>query len=130
MAQQRLYEAEADEEVKHLEKRNSDIALYEINQEFESQRLQLQQANQWADQAQNKIRLYRDLEARNRLFREIEELRKIVAKKQIDRDKQELMNCLCIKGRNLTTVSQLLTQIQDLQNKEKMFVGCERILRS
>ena len=33
-------------EVKHWEKRNSDIALYEINQEFESQRLQLQQANQ------------------------------------------------------------------------------------
>ena len=46
LAQPRLYEAEADVEVKHWEKRNSDIALYDINQEFESQRLQLQQANQ------------------------------------------------------------------------------------
>ena len=44
LAQQRLYEAEADVEVKHWEKRNSDIALYEVNQEFESQRLQQQQA--------------------------------------------------------------------------------------
>ena len=29
-----------------------EIALYEINLEFESQRLQLQHANRWADQAQ------------------------------------------------------------------------------
>ena len=47
-----LYEAEADVEVKHWERRDSDIALYEIHQEFASQRFQLQQANQWADQAQ------------------------------------------------------------------------------
>ena len=47
LAQQRLYGAEADVEVKHWEKRNSDIALREINQECESQRLQLQQAKQW-----------------------------------------------------------------------------------
>ena len=40
LAQQRLYEAEADVEEK-----------FGCNQEFESQRLQLQQANQWADQA-------------------------------------------------------------------------------
>ena len=52
LAEQRLYEAEADVEVKHWGKRNSDTALYEINQEFESQRLQLQQANQRTDQAQ------------------------------------------------------------------------------
>ena len=52
MAQQRLFEAEADVEVTHWEKRQSDISLYGINQEFESQRLQLQQANHWADQAQ------------------------------------------------------------------------------
>ena len=52
MAQQRLHEAEADVEVKHWEKRDSDIALYEINQEFESQRSQPEQANQSADQAQ------------------------------------------------------------------------------
>ena len=51
LVQQRFYEAVADLEVKHWEKRNSDVALHEIIQEFESQRLQLQQPNQWADQA-------------------------------------------------------------------------------
>ena len=40
LALQRLHEAEADVEVKLWEERNSDIALHEINQEFESQRLQ------------------------------------------------------------------------------------------
>ena len=54
LAQQRLYQAEADVEVKHWEKRNPDIALFEMKQEYESQRLQLQQANQWADQSQKR----------------------------------------------------------------------------
>ena len=45
---------------------NTDIALHEINQEFESQRLQLQQANQGADQARrHKISLYGELEMKN-----------------------------------------------------------------
>ena len=82
-AQQRFF---ADVKVKHWEKRNSDVALYEINQEFESQRLQLQHASQWADQVQgDKISLYGELEMRNRLFREnqakncqdIEEMKRI-----------------------------------------------------
>ena len=38
--------------VSNWEKRNSDIALCDTHQELESQRLQLQQASQWADQAQ------------------------------------------------------------------------------
>ena len=38
LAQQRFFEAEADVVVNHWEKRNSDIALYEVNQEFKSQR--------------------------------------------------------------------------------------------
>ena len=60
LAQQRFFEAE-----------DADIALHEIDQEFESQRLQLQQANQWADQAQiDKTGLYGELEMRNRVFRE------------------------------------------------------------
>ena len=54
LAQPRLDEAEAEVEIKNSEKRDSDIALYEINQEFASQRLQLRAANQWADQAQKK----------------------------------------------------------------------------
>ena len=97
-------------EVKHWEKRNSDVALYEVNQ-FGSHRFQPPQANRWADQAQrDKISWYGELELRNRLFQEsqandcqeIEELRrKYFSKKQIEQGKQELMSCLCIKRRIL-----------------------------
>ena len=45
LAQQRLYEAESDVEVKQWKRRNSDTAHFEINHEFESQRSQLQQAD-------------------------------------------------------------------------------------
>ena len=38
LAQQRLHEAEVDVEVKHLEKKNSGMALCEVSQQFESQR--------------------------------------------------------------------------------------------
>ena len=54
----------------------------------------------------DKISLYGELELRSRLFQEdhardcqeVEELEEIVAKKKIEQDKQELMNCPCIKG--------------------------------
>ena len=49
LAQQRFHEAEAQVEIVNWETRDSDTALYEINQEFESRRLQLQQTNHWAD---------------------------------------------------------------------------------
>ena len=52
MAQQKLYEAEAEVEARNWEKRNSDSAFHEINQKFESQRFQLHQASRWADQVQ------------------------------------------------------------------------------
>ena len=53
-AQKRLSEAEAEAgmDMRNWEQRNADIALYEIKRELESQRLELYQANQWADQAQ------------------------------------------------------------------------------
>ena len=38
MAEQKLCEAEAKVEARNWEKRNSDVAFHEINQEFESQR--------------------------------------------------------------------------------------------
>ena len=52
MAQQKMYEAEAEVQARNWEKRNSDIAFQEINPEFESQRFQLHQGSRWADQAQ------------------------------------------------------------------------------
>ena len=39
-------------DIRNWERRNSDIALYETIRELESQRLELYQANEWADQAQ------------------------------------------------------------------------------
>ena len=86
MAQQKLYEAEAEVDMRNWSRRNSDFAFLEINQEFESQRFQLHQASRWADQVQrDKISMYVESELRNRLFQEdhardcqeIEELRRI-----------------------------------------------------
>ena len=99
--------AEAEVEARNWEKRNSDIAFQEINQEFQSQRFQLQQASRWADQAQrNKISLYGELELRNGLFREdhsrdhqkIKELRRIFCE-NASRARQARSDelCLCIK---------------------------------
>ena len=48
----KLSEAEAEMDTRNWEQRNADIALYETNRELESQRLELYQANKWADQAQ------------------------------------------------------------------------------
>ena len=71
MAQQKLYEAEAEVDMRNWSRRNSDFAFLEINQEFESQRFQLHQASRWADQAQrDKISMYVESELRNRLFQE------------------------------------------------------------
>ena len=126
MAQPKVYEAEAKVEAKYCEKKNLDIALREINQEFESQRFQLQQANRWADQAQrDKISLYGELELRNRVFQEyhvrdcqeIEELRRICCEEK-DRARQARIGELSVhQERNPPTVSQLLAQIRDVQNK-------------
>ena len=122
MAQQKFYEVGA----RNWEKRNSDMAFQEINQEFESQRFQLHQSNRWADQAQrDKISLYGELELRNRLFQEdhardcqdIERWRRFCCD-ETDRAKQARIDELSMyQERNPTTVSQLMAQIQELQNK-------------
>ena len=52
-----MYQAEAEVEARSWEKRNSDFAIQEINEEFESQRFQLHQASPWADQAQRQNKL-------------------------------------------------------------------------
>ena len=127
MAQQNLYEAEFEVEARHWEKKNSDIAFHEINQEFESQRFQQHQASRWADHAQrNKISLYEELELRNRLLeedharecQEIEELRRIRCDEP-DRARQARIDELSMhQERNPTIVSQMMAQIRELQNKE------------
>ena len=68
-AQKRLSEVEADVEVRRWEQKSWDMALFETNRELESHRLELHQANQWADQAQReKVNLCGELEMRNRRF--------------------------------------------------------------
>ena len=114
-------------EIKSCEKRNSDIAYCDTHQEIESQRLQLQQGIQWADQAQReKIILRGELEMRNRLFREdhsrycqeTEELRRICCE-ETDRARQARIDewSMHQKKKDPPTVSQLSTQLQELQDK-------------
>ena len=124
--QKRLSEAEAEMDTRNWERRNADIALYETDRELESQRLELYQANQCADQAQReKSNKSGELETRNRFFQEgrakkcqeIEDTRRICCEgtgsaRQLRIDELSLQ-----QERNSSTVSQLLTQIQDLQNK-------------
>ena len=97
-AQKRLSEAEADMEVRNREQKSSGMALCETNRELESQRLELYQANRWADQAQReKIKLCGELEMNNRNFqehraRDCQEISRITknllrrTKKQVDPD--------------------------------------------
>ena len=102
MAQQKLYEAETEVEARNWEKRNSDIAFQEINQEFEPQRFQQHQASRWADQAQrDKISLYGEFELRNRLFQE-----------NHARDCQEIEECSLIARQALRTCRSSLLSFQ------------------
>ena len=114
-AQRRFSEAEADMDIRNWEQRNSDIAPYETNRELESQRLELYQANQQADQAQDK-RLSVTNEKQTlprkspKKFQEFEELRRICCE-VIDRTRQLKIDELSMQQeRNPTVVSQLLTQ--------------------
>ena len=50
--QRKLYLTEYDMEIPNLERRKSECALVETQRELESQKRQLLEANQWADQAQ------------------------------------------------------------------------------
>ena len=93
-AQKRFSEAEAEMDIRNWEQRDADIALHETSRELESHRLELHQANQWADERE-KINLFGELEMRNRHFREnqasycqeIEELRRICCE-ETDRARQ------------------------------------------
>ena len=121
-----MYHAEAEIEAKNWEKRNRDHSFQEISQEIESQRCRLNQASKWADHAQRqKISLYGELELRSRLFqenhardgREIEELRRICCE-EIEQTRKARSEELSVQQRrNPTTVSQVMAQIQYLQNK-------------
>ena len=57
-------------EIQNLKRRNSEHASTETQRELESQRQQLLEANQWADQAQReRIQVCSELEMKSRLHR-------------------------------------------------------------
>ena len=90
-AQQKKFEAEAKVDARNWEKRNSDIAFREINQEFESQRYQLQQAAcmenwNWGIDSSKKIM--------QGIAKKLKSWGECVAKKLTKQDKQELSKFL------------------------------------
>ena len=123
-AQLKLYQVEAEIDAKNWEKRNRDCSFQNINQEFGSQRFR------WAHRAQkDKISLYGEMELRSGLFQEnhardcqeIEELSRRCCE-EIEQTRQARSEELSLQQRrNPTTMSQMMAQIQDLQNKLNSF---------
>ena len=108
--------------------RNADIALHETGMQLQSQRTELYQESQLTDQTRReKSWPSEELEMRNRSFQEdrarncqeIEELRRICCA-EAERARQFKYDELSVQQReNPSAVSQLLTQIQELQDKVK-----------
>ena len=88
----KLYSTQYDMEIKDLERKNSEYALFESQRELESQRQHLRQASQWADHAQREKNLLGELERKNRLHhecharscQEIEELKRRCYKQMLN----------------------------------------------
>ena len=98
-AQRKLDLTEYNLEIQNLGRRNSEYALIESRRELESQRRQLLEASQWADQAQcERIHLSSELEMKNRLHQEccaiscqvVEELRRRSKKEENGATRQKL----------------------------------------
>ena len=90
-ARKRLSDAEAHLDSRDWERRKSELALYESQQQLESQKRESPQASQWADQAQReRINLCGDLEMRSRIHyenqvstnKDSEELRRICSEEE------------------------------------------------
>ena len=95
-------------DIRNWEQRNSDIALYETSQ---AQRENIKLCGKL------KMRSILFQESRARNCQEIEELRRICCE-ETNRPRQLRIDELSVQQeRNPSTVSQLLTQIQDWQNK-------------
>ena len=70
---------------RNWEQRNSDMALSETNRDIESQRLELYEANQWADHAQReKMNLCEKVA--QEIANQLKNYEESVAKKQIEPD--------------------------------------------
>ena len=123
-----LYLTEYDLEIQNLERRNSEYALIESRRELESQRRQLLEANQWADQAQReRIHLCSELEMKNRLHQECyarscqenEELRRRCFSEENGVTRQKWNEYSLQQDQESRTVSLLRDQIQKLQDRSE-----------
>ena len=113
-------------EIQNVERRNSEYALIESQRELESQRLQLLEANQWADQAQReRIHLCSELEMKNRLHQEcharscqeIEELKRSCFKEENEVTQQKMHEYYMQHDQESRTVSLLRDQVRKLQER-------------
>ena len=113
-------------DVREWEKRRSDLALYETNRELESQRLELDQSNRWADQAlRERISLHGELELRSRFFQEsrarncqeIVELRRFCSLEAEKTRQSRIEELSKNQERRPSVVNHLMSKIQKLQNK-------------
>ena len=118
--------------MKHWDKRNSDIALCEINQELEYPTITAKTGSKREDklvwrtgnEEQTLPRKLRKILPRNWKIRRI-------CCEETDRARQARIDELSVhQKRDPTPVSQLLTQNQELLNKSAFLVSCERILQS
>ena len=125
LARRKLNLTGYDLEIQNLERRNSEYAFIESRRELESQRRQLLEANQWADQAQRqRIHLCSELEMKNRLhqecyarsFQEIEELRRR-CKDENEVTRQKLNEYSMQQDQESRTVSLLRDQVRKLQER-------------
>ena len=72
-------------DVRKREKRSSDLSLHETNRQLESPRLELNQANRWADQAKReRISLHGELElsVEQEIAKKLRNYEESVAKRQ------------------------------------------------
>ena len=113
-------------EIQNLERRNSEYALIESQRELKSQKRQLLEANQWADQAQReRIHLCSEMEMKKRLHQEcherscheIEELKRRCCKEENGVTQQRLIECSLQQGQESQTLSLLRDQVRELQER-------------
>ena len=124
--QRKLDSTEKNMEIQHMERRNSEYGLIESQRELESQKLQLSDANQWADQAQReRLHFCSEVEMKNRLHREcyarscqeIEELRRRCQQEGNAVRRRKLGEFPMQHDQESRTVSVLQDQVRRLQER-------------
>ena len=136
LAQQRLYEAEADVEIKHSEERELFVRLirswspndYSYNRRINGL-IRLNETRQacienwkWGKDSFEDIK--------QKIAKKLKNWGELFAEKQIERDKQVFHELSLQQQRSPTTVSQFLTQIHDLPNKVNSLSKAKEFLRS